>query len=250
MLAGCQFTATGDGETDTETEGTTTGSSSASSGETTPDPSAGSSDTTPPGTTTSDPSTTGEGGSSSSGSPSCDLFAEWVWAADVPESDTDFAPTPAAELPTLRDREEVLFLRSLVGGEGTAAFTFDVPCTDTVVFWALTWDARGADSSNADAYLVGVDADPEAVLEDALRWEYGCDNDASQWRWYRVRDTGQVCEDNAELQAELEEGQHHLRVTNPEPVNPQDNFDFTGIAAVVATNDPAFDPNDVYDPTR
>ncbi len=176
--------------------------------------------------------------------PACEPFALWIWAGDVPEEDTTFQLTQAVDLPDFED-EPVDFLRTTVAGEGTAAFTFEVPCTDAVQIWALTWDAAGDDVSNADAYTVGVDVDPG----EGQRWEYGCDNADREWRWYRVRETGKACDDGGELEPVLEAGMHHLQVSNEEPVSDEPMFNFTGITAVVVTNDPDLDPLDTYDPS-
>lgn len=250
MLAlslGCEFSAGGvGGGTDTDTS---TGSSSSTSaepttaapttGDPTTDPTTGESDTSSSGNTT-DPSS-----STTSGSPSCPPFATWVWVDDLDEEDfQQLERREAEELPPF-ERQPVNFLRSFTDNEGTARFAFHQPCDDTVFFWALAWDADGETIENADAYRIGVDAEAADVAENGQRWEYGCDSPDRGWFWYRARED-ETC-DAAFFQPSLTEGPHHLQIANPERAQGA-NFNFTGIAAIVVTNDPDFDPVSTYDP--
>lgn len=251
--SGCLFSAEAE-DTDGDTEGTDTeaaetgamtSSPASSSTTSTSDPSTSTSD---PSTSTSDPATTdGSSSSTSTGSgAACDPFAEWVWAVDVPDEDTTFVKTDANILPLI-EGEPVVFLRSVMANQGTAALSFDIPCTDEAIFWALTWDS-GEGVDNADAYRFGLDQSTEEVTEEGGRWEYGCDNNAIRWAWYRIRETGFECDPDGELEVMLEEGEHHLQINNAEPVSGNPQFNFTGIAALVVTNDPDFDPSTEYDP--
>jgi len=256
IASGCQFSsgADTDGETDTDadTEGETSSAATEVTGTTSttnPTTTAGSTTTgsTSLGTaSTSSPSTTGGDTSSTGSEPGCEPFAEWVWATDVPDEETTLAKTPSPILPEI-DKAQVVFLRSVTGGQGTAALSFDVPCSDEVFFWALAWDAAGG-VENADAYQIGLDQDTEQVAERGARWEYGCDNDVRRWAWYRVRDTGSECDPDGELEPTLDAGEHHLQINNAEPVSGDPQFNFTGLAALVVTNDPDYDPHVEYDP--
>ncbi len=267
VIAACQFETSGGGadtdggsSTSTDDSGSPTGdslvttngntastTSAETSGSTSTDPSTSS------GSTGGDSSTTGSADDMTSDSASgCAPFVDFTWAEDVPDEDTNYSQTEALSLPPI-DGEPVFFLRSNTPGLGTAAIVFDVACPDDVFYWVLAWDAQGDDPSNSDAYLVGVDIEANEIGRDSPRWEYGCDNDfeGSGWQWYRVRETGDDCADGGELVDALDEGEHLLRLSNREPVSVMGPimFDFTGIAAVVATNDPDYDPNDDYDPS-
>lgn len=256
LVSGCQFSSgSGDTDTDTDTEGADTESaetgatsapSTTTSSSTTAGMSTGSSSSTPDSTSIDPSSSTGDESTSTGSDPACEFFTEWIWATDVPDDATTLAKTPSPILPLI-DEEEVIFLRATVGGEGTAALAFDVPCSDEVILWALAWDADG-DVGNADAYQIGLDQDTKQVADSGARWEYGCDNDTRQWAWYRVRDTGRRCDPGGEVEPTLEAGEHHLQINNAEPVSGDPQFNFTGLAALVVTNDPDFDPRMEYDP--
>ncbi len=252
FVTGCQFAGGGIGGTDADTEDTT-GETGATEAGPTEGEASSTTPTTESGTTTSPTGTTTTATSGLSSSTSddpttsgnaCDPFRLLLWAEDVPPEDTTFPLSEADQLPPF-DGAPVFFLRSSASEAGRAAFSFDVPCADTVMFWGLTWDALGADTSNADAYVVGVDTDPDRR---SPRWEYGCDNDVGQWAWYRMRDTQERCTEGGELEPLLVEGPHALRLRNREPVSTRPQFNFTGRAAVVVTNDPDYDPHEDYDP--
>ncbi len=255
LAVGCQFAGDGGGDTDAgssgETSATGTGQTAGEASSTTPTTQGDADDTTAEVTSTTSEATSTAGESTSTAGDSgttadaCPPFALWLWASNVPPEDTSFQLSEASELAEF-DGEPVMFFRSSVDGAGRAAFAFDLPCADTVMLWGLTWDALGADTSNADAYEVGVDIEPDDASE---RWEYGCDNDARGWGWYPVRGTGERCAADDPLEPELEAGPHVLRLRNPEDITNNPQFDFTGIAAVVVTNDPNYDPSDEYDPS-
>lgn len=248
IVSGCQFASAGDGA-DTDTDGTEAGSGETgmtSNVEPTTDPTdASESDPDSDTTATSGPAGSTGAAEGSTGVAACEPFALWLWAEDVAERDTTFEHREADDLPFFED-EPVIFLRTRTAGEGTAAFRFEMPCTDAVQLWALTWDALGDDVSNADAYTVGIDERPG----EGVQWEYGCDNEERAWRWYRIRDTGNACDADGELAPALEAGEHHVQMSNMEPVSGQPMFNFTGVAAVVVTNDPDFDPIATFDPAR
>lgn len=250
--SGCLFSAEAgdtDGDTDgTDTEAAETGAMTSSPASTsTSTTSTSTTSTSDPSTSTSDPSTTDDTSTSTGSEATCDPFAAWVWAVDVPDEDTTFVKTDADILPPI-EGEPVVFLRSVMANQGTAALSFDIPCTDDAIFWALAWDS-GEEVDNADAYQIGLDQSAEEVTEDGVRWEYGCDNNAIGWAWYRVRETGFECDPDGELEATLDEGEHHLQINNAEPVSGSPQFNFTGLAALVVTNDPEYDPRTEYDPT-
>ncbi|MGH1345683.1 MAG: hypothetical protein ACRBN8_29230 [Nannocystales bacterium] len=256
IASGCQFSSgaedtdtDGDTEADTEAVEIQTGGPGAttapatSTGSTT----AGTSTSGTPSTSTSAPTTTDEGDTTSTGSePACDPFAQWLWATDVPDEDTTFAKTESPILPLI-DKEQVVFLRSIMANQGTAALSFEVPCSDDVILWALTWDAAGT-VDNSDAFQVGLNQDTKQVADSGTYWEYGCDNEQRRWAWYRVRDTGRACEPGGELEPTLDAGEHHLQINNVGPVSGGPEFDFAGLAALVVTNDPDYDPSTEYDP--
>ncbi|MEM6291195.1 MAG: hypothetical protein AAGA54_08015 [Myxococcota bacterium] len=230
--------------TNGSTSSTTDGTSSGRTTET---------DSTSRGVTGEPSTTTGAVDETSDSASGCAPFVDFTWAVDIPEEDTNYAPTNAMSLPEL-DGEPVIFLRSTTPGLGTAAIAFDVPCADDVFYWVLAWDAQGNDPSNADAYVIGLNIEADEIGPDSPRWEYGCDNDydGPGWQWYRIRETGDDCADGGEIVDALEEGEHRLRLSNREPASTTGPimFNFTGIAAVVATNDPDYDPHDDYDPSR
>ncbi len=256
IAAGCQFSSGAggaEGGTDTEgadTEGADTEGADTGAVETTaatsPSTSTGSTSTSTTSSTSPSSSTDGESGTTGSGTV-CERFATWIWAVDVPDEATTLTKTPAPILPLIDD-EEVVFLRAVTGGQGTAALSFEMPCSDEAIFWALAWDAAGA-VENADAYRVGLDQDTEQVAERGARWEYGCDNASRRWAWYRVRETSRECAPGGELQPTLDAGEHHLQLNNAEPVSGDPEFNFTGLAALVVTNDPQYDPRADYDPS-
>ncbi len=259
IAAGCQFSPGSDGadtDTDTDTDAAETGdatsavSTASSTEETSDTASTATATTTTEGSTTDSPSSGSStaGDDTSTGSePACEPFAQWVWADDVPDDDTTFSKTDSMNLPLFED-EPVVFLRSLMSGVGTAELAFEVPCTDEVVFWALVWDADGNGVDNADAYQFGLNQTTEEVAEEGSRWEYGCDNEERRWAWYPIRDTGRACDPGETFELPLEAGPHHLQINNPEAISNNPEFNFTGLAALVVTNDPAYDPVADYDP--
>lgn len=249
LATGCQFGA-GGGDAGTDTDDNT----SNETGTTDDGPTPGTNAVTTSNTTgsdddddaTADPdpdsSTT-----ASTAADDCEPFTLWLWAEDVADDDTTLNKTPAMELPLL-DGESVTFLRSVQGGQGTAAFSFEMPCTATVRAMGLVWDAaEGID--NADAYLVGVDMDEAALETEGAWWHYGCATEARGWSWEDLSDDGEACEGPGPIEFMLEAGSHHLQIANREQVNNAPQYNFTGIAAIVITNDPTADPSAEYDPS-
>lgn len=257
VASGCLFSGDAedtDGDTEgTDTEATETGAMTSSpastSTSTTTTTSTSTTSSSDPSTSTSDPSTSSDSSTSTdSGSGSgCQPFVEWLWAVDVPDEVTTFVKTPADILPAV-EGETVVFLRSVMFQGGTAALSFETPCTDEVFFWGLNWDTDEG-VGNADAYQVGLDQTTDEVAKDGLRWEYGCDHSMVGWDWYRVRETGFECDPDGEFEPTLEAGEHHLQINNIETVAGPPQFNFTGLAALVVTNDPDYDPRSDYDPT-
>lgn len=248
LAAGCQFDASG-GSADTDTDGTGSETSTGMSGGG-PGGSANPSTSSTSNGEEGDDSTTVTEPDSTTGTTDaevCDPFTLWVWAEDVPNDATTLQETPAGQLPP-RDGEEVIFLRATQGGQGTAAFSFEMPCAATVRATGLVWDAAEG-IQNADGYLVGVDMDEAALETDGVFWHYGCETKRRGWSWEQVSDDGEACKGPGPVEFTLEAGPHHLQIANRERVNNTPEFNFTGIAAVVITNDPAFDPHRAYDPT-
>ena len=247
FAAGCQFESSG-GTADTDTDGTSSESSAGPTGGgpgTSGNPSSDgtTSDDDDDTTAVSDPGSTSE----TTGVEACDPFTLWLWAEDVPDDATTLIKTPAGELPPI-DEEPVIFLRAAQGGQGAAAFAFEMPCTARVRATGLVWDAaEGID--NADGYLVGVDMDEATLETEGVFWHYGCETTRRGWSWQQLSDDGETCKGPGPIELTLEAGPHRLQIANRERVNNMPMFNFTGIAAVVITNDPSFDPHTEYDPT-
>jgi len=251
IASGCQFSDSSTGaETDTDDASSGTAGSSATA---TADPSGDSQPTSesqgsgPTSDTDAGGETSTDSDASSTTGPACEPFSVWVWAAQVPDDATTLVKTAAGELPPV-EGERVTFLRARFSAEGAATIPFEVPCEDAVTVWGLTWDALGDDVSNADAYLAGIDVAPRAIEDEGMRWEYGCDHADAGWQWNRLRDTAEACEGMDAYAPVLEVGEHALHLANPEIISDEPEFNFTGLAAIVVTNDPAFDPLAEYDP--
>ncbi len=269
VLSGCSLDSNGGGDDDTDTE-TDSGSGTESDPTSPTGPTAGA--TTPGMTTqtTMDPSTTDATATdSSSGSgtdadttgsdsgsettdptaENCRPFQDFIWTADLPDEASTFNESDANSLPEL-DGEPVPFLWGQNAGEGFTTIAFETPCEDDVFLWVLGWDAEGNDPDNSDSFHFGLDQ--EEVTTDSAIWEYGCDNSfrGRGWQWYRVRETADDCGDDPAGPYALDAGEHTFTVVPREGASFQPiDFNFSGLAAFVATNDPDYDPADDYDPT-
>lgn len=213
--------------------GSSSGSTSAIVGST-----GGADSTGPPGTSsTAADSSSSSGSSGGTGSCGDGEAPTVIWAEEaVLVEPMELVPAPV--LPG-----EPMAARSYAGGAGTIAFTFELPCATSVEIHALVRDAiAGVQPDDPDSYFVSVDRQPEEI------WTYGCatgrlGNDT--WLWQRLAVTSRAECDAEPLAFDLDAGPHELVLRNRESGG---NLEYAAIAAVVVTDDPAFDPKRLYDP--
>ena len=214
---------------------------SSSSGLSTADGDAtGSSGSVEPGSTSSMDAESSSGAASSSTTGSCEAREppKLMWAEDatlVPPMEL----VPAVLLP-----DTPMLARSYAGDAGTIVFDFDLPCAATVEIHALVWDAISGvqPPDDPDSYFVSVDRQREEI------WTYGCATGRVRdgtWLWQRVAGTTRAACDGDTLTFDLEAGPHELALRNRESGG---DFVYAGIAAVVITDDPTFDPETLYEP--
>ena len=214
-----------------------------------PDPDDGGDETT--GNDTADPSSDGDGdgdgdgdsgdGDGDSGESEgadCDEpFAEIWWAEDADlEAPMELIPASSAQ-------GEPMFAKSEQQDEGIVAFNVDVPCAGEYYAWGLVWDlAPGA---------YGV-ADPDSFYVDAggpeVTWRYGCQTGglSRAVSWQRVQSLVEQPCDVEEVVVSLDApGEHAVAFRNREPGY---ESGVAAIGAVVISNDPDFDPYELYEP--
>jgi hypothetical protein len=139
-----------------------------------------------------------------------------------------------------------LMARSYTAELGTVTFEIDLSCPTELTVSALVWDlVEGAEPQNADSYYVTVDGLP--VPEPT--WAYGCEtmglgNESWSWQPLSVW-TGMGCS-SVPYGIMLDAGLHELTFRNRE--GGSGGIDAAAIAAIVVTDDPAFDPSTLYDP--
>jgi hypothetical protein len=160
----------------------------------------------------------------------------WIEDATVSEMDSFTADLPGS--PTA--------VRTVTANTGQAVLTIDVPCSGTYVFFGLVWERFGSVAANQpDSFFVRVDD------SDLVEWVYGCQTQAgddSTWQWLRVAHRLASGCQIALVAAELEAGQHVMRIIGREGTQNLEDLDFSAIAAIAISNDPSYDPADDYDP--
>jgi hypothetical protein len=139
-----------------------------------------------------------------------------------------------------------LMARSYTAELGAVTFEIDLSCPTELTVFGLVWDlVEGAEPQNADSYYVTVDGLP--VPEPT--WAYGCEtmglgNESWSWQPLSVW-TGMGCS-SVPYGIVLDAGLHELTFRNRE--GGSGGIDAAAIAAIVVTDDPAFDPSTLYDP--
>ena len=136
---------------------------------------------------------------------------------------------------------------------GDVTFELEVPCDGNATVFTLTWDLyRGGGPcgvSHSDSFDVGLDGGATNIF-----WGYGCancDGNDQEWFWADVEDfTGlNDCDIGVPWTPYIEAGTRTLTFGGRESGDanlPTPNA--SAIAAVLISNDPAFDPNTVFQP--
>jgi hypothetical protein len=230
----------------TTTAGESTTSVDDSTGPGTSDDGPSSDETTS--TASTDPSAGESSSGESSGGDACaepPPFAAIHYAADA----VVVAPMELVQSMLLPGMPE--FARSTVPDMGTVTFDVNVDCADTYYVWGLVVDQDDGANTNGfnngpDSfyYAVDGDADPAGDL-----WLYGCQTEGlgdPSWSWQRVEryiEPSCMVED---WSVDLAAGPHSFQLLNREDGG---DSEFAGVHSIVVSNDPAFDPNTLYDPT-
>lgn len=262
----CTFDASGQGEAPTSASAASTGGGSDATGEgpgatttTTTDEPGGSGSETADATTW----TTGEGvltdagaSTSTSGAPDSTSTAAGSTSGEPPPDTTGGPPTcdgmfvkqirlaaEAQVVPPMIAQQSMLgegtVAFSQVAEQGTAAFTFDVPCAGTFAVWGRALDLDpGVNNDDPDSYYIHVDGAPESG------WFYGCQTDQKPagYSWLRVRTgvQGIPCEQTVPLVVDLAPGAHTITLRNREGMN--DDEAVAAIARLMIVNDTNYSP--------
>lgn len=230
MPGGGDETTTSEGSAgETSTGG---GGSGQVEGDGTADPSNGAGDA--PGST----GPTDDGDETTTGAPvdPCESPAPFTVEIDV----TAALLSPPMQLDT--DPIEGPYAYSEVANQGRASFEFQLPCQAEVRAWGRVYDpgvgASSLDVAEPDSFRIAFDG------EDTIEWWFGCQMvDAAPyggaWSWERVMDNPACF--GEELRRTLSPGTHLLHVTNREAGDlAMDSV--AGVARVVITSDPAYEP--------
>jgi hypothetical protein len=206
--------------TTTPVDPTTSPTATASTADetTTPDATTTSVGTTSTSTTTTDDTTTTE-------TPGCDV--------ELIEKAEKALLTPPMQ--KVQNQAEGTIAFSLVAGEGTAEFTFDINCAGTYHLWARVLDLSPGvgNGQDPDSFAVSFDGEPK------IEWLYGCKT-ATAWSWQLVQEQDSIaCLGADAYTLDLGSGQHTITLGNLE----EGVLDkYAAVARVLVTSDPNFVP--------
>lgn len=209
--------------TTTPVDPTTSPTATASTADetTTPDATTTSVGTTSTSTTTTDDTTTTE-------TPGC---------ADIGLSVLVTAENAILTNPmqTDQDDDEGTIAFSLVEGEGTADFSFDIQCAGTYYIWARVLDRTPGTGNGQDPDSFTATINGSFKIE----WLYGCTSETA-WSWQRIQAFDNIaCGTPSEWSFGLSTGVHTVTLGNLE-AGALDKF--AAVARVLMTRDPNYVP--------
>lgn len=137
---------------------------------------------------------------------------------------------------------------SEVAESGDVTFTFDLPCAGSFYVWGLVWDFWPGGFANADPdsfYIAGTEAAD-------ITWRYGCqtqdDDSGLSWQPLQRLDKQPCFVTPVVLQTEEATVGQQLSFRNREAGDLVWDPEVAGIAAIVISSDPDFNPYDLYTP--
>jgi len=189
--------------------------------------------TTPDTTTTPDGTTTTTSSSSTNdGTTTAPLGCDDIVVIILLDAEKALLTDPMQKT---QNDEEGTIAYSLVAGEGTAEFSFDIQCAGTYHVWGRVLDlSPGADfGQDPDSFTASIDGDAK------IEWLYGCTSE-SPWSWQRVQEIDSlVCFNPNAWTLDLAPGPHTITLGNLE----EGVLDkYAAVARILVTNDPNFVP--------